>query len=108
MKDLENKFEGYRCSIDIPNKRNFNPLNEAVEVVLTTKEGEKYSTNFATRIFLDYIFCKNRRTGECANGTYFSMPNLIIIEKISEENIRKTVDDMIRNRDIENYFKKRQ
>ncbi len=106
MNDLTKKFEGHTWSIDIPDKGSFNSWNEAVEVVITTREDGKYSASFVTRKFIDYMFEKNGRTGECAKGTYFSMPNMIIVDNIGEENIRQTIADMIRNRDIENYFKK--
>ncbi len=105
MTDLK-KFEGYDFEIDIPDRENFNPLNQAVEVVLTTRTGERYSANFVTRAFVDYMFEKNKRTGECANGTYFCMPDRIDIEEIKDENVRKTIDDLIKNLEIENYFRK--
>ncbi len=108
MVSLEKKFGGYKFEIDIPDKEHFNSLNEAVEVTLITKQGEKYSANFITRNFLDYIFDKNRKTKECANGTYFCMPNLIIVNEIDKEPIKITIDDLIKNQEIENYFKKYQ
>ena len=104
MNDLEKRFEDYEFEIDIPDKKHFNPLNEAVDVTLITKQGEKYSANFITREFLDYIFDKNKKTKECANGTYFCMPNLIIVNEIGKESIKTTIDDLIKNQEIENYF----
>ena len=104
-KDLK-KFEGYDFRIDIPDRENFNPLNEAVEVVLSTPAGERYSANFITKKFIDYIFDKNRKTGECANGTYFCMPNMIIIRELNERDVKTTIDDLIKNIEIESYFKK--
>lgn len=103
---LLKKFGGYDFEIDIPDREKFDPSNEAVEVTLITKEGERYSVNFVTRGFVGYIFEKNKRTRECANGTYFCMPNMILVEQITGEKIKKTIDDLIKNLEIENYFKK--
>ena len=106
MEELEKKFEKYTFKIDIPDQEKFNPFNEATEVVLTTRKGERYSANFTTKGYIPYIFEKNKRTGECADGTYFCMPDMIIVEKIDERNIQITIDDLIKNLEIENYFKK--
>jgi len=100
------KFEGYTFEIEIPDRENFDPLNEAVEVMLTTKTGERYSANFITRRYEDYLFEKNKRTGECARGTYLWIPHRISVDKISDEAIRKSIDDLIKNLEIEKAFGK--
>jgi hypothetical protein len=106
MNNLEKKFKGYDFEINIPDKENFDPLNEAVDVTLITKNGERYSANFITTKYITYIFEKNKRTKECAGGTYFCMPDMIIVEKIDKKNVKITIDDLIKNLEIENYFKK--
>ena len=52
------------------------------------------------------MFEKNKKTGECANGTYFCIPQMVLVEEISEQNVRATIDDLINNLEIESYFKK--
>lgn len=106
MPDLEKKFKEYTFMIDIPDRENFNPLNEAVEVILTTRTREKYSANFITKEFIRYIFEKDKRTGENAGGTYFCMPNMIVIRELNEKNVKTTIDNLIKNLEIETYFKK--
>jgi len=104
MNDLEKKFKGYEFEIDIPDRENFDPSNEAVEVTLTAKDGKKYSMNFTTKDYIRWIFAKNQKTGECANGTYFCMPNMIIVKDASPETIKATLDDLIKNLEIESYL----
>jgi len=104
--NLEKKFKDYKFKIDIPNRENFDPLNEVVEVTLITKTGKKYFANFITRKYENYLFEKNKRTGECAGGTYLWIPGRISVDKISPEVIKKTIDDLIRDLVIEKAFEK--
>ena len=99
-------FEGYEFRLNWTSSEPFHPRNETVEVRLTAKDGQEYSANFTAHGFIDYMFVKNKNTGECAEGTYFCMPNMILVEEISKENVRKTIDDLINNFEIETYFKK--
>ncbi len=106
MNDLEKKFEGYQIKIEIPDKENFDPEDEIVEVTLTTKTGERYLANFITRKHEDYLFEKNKRTGESAGGTYLWIPGRISVEEISPETVRKTIDDLVRDFVIERAFER--
>jgi hypothetical protein len=100
------KFEGYTFRIDIPNKESFDPMNEVVEVILDIKTGERYSANFVAIGYIPYVFEKNIRTRECASGTYFCMPNMIIVRGLNERDVKATIDDLIENLELESYFKK--
>jgi hypothetical protein len=107
MEDLEKKFGGYTFRIDIPDREKFNSFKEAVEITLITRTGERYSANFVARGYIPYVFKKNKKTGECVDGTWFGMKdNLIVVEEISRKNVKITIDDLIKNLEIENYFKK--
>jgi 3'-phosphoadenosine 5'-phosphosulfate sulfotransferase len=106
MERLEKKFEGYTFKIDVPDSENFDPTNETVEVVLTTKTGEKYHANFITRNYESYLFEKNKRTGECAGGAYLWIPSRISVERITEKVVKTTIDDLIQNLEIERAFER--
>ena len=105
MIDISDRFKGYTFRFDWTDPENHESDDEAVEVILRTLAGQEYSANFTTRNFLDYLFEKNRRTGECASGTYFAMPSMILVERIDDTVIKETIDDMINNKEIEEYFK---
>ncbi len=104
--EYKDKYAGYSFKIEVPDPKQFDPTNEVVEVRLTTKNGQEYYVDFVTTHFIDYIFEKNKRTKECAKGTYFCMPNMILVEEISESNVRATIDDLIDKLAIEKHFKK--
>lgn len=101
--EYETFYQGYLFRIEKATPK-IDPENAAVDVILTTRSGEVYAANFATLRFIEYMFEKNKRTGECVSGSYFCMPRLVIVERIDEEKIKKTIDDLIKNRDIEEYF----
>src|SRR3989344_783844 len=95
MDEYKDKYQNYNFRFNWTSSEPFNPRDETVEVRLTTRDGQEYSANFTAKGFIDPMFEKNKRTGECAKGTYFCMPNMILVEEISEENVRKTIDDLI-------------
>jgi len=106
MDKCRDKFINYSFRFNWTSAEPFDPKNETVEARLITRDGQEYYANFTARGFIDYIFKKNKRTGECAKGTYFCMPNMILVDEISEKNVRATIDDLISNSEIEIYFKK--
>ncbi|MFH1425132.1 MAG: hypothetical protein ABIG28_00165 [archaeon] len=77
---------------------------EVVEVRLTTKDGTERSSNYVTRKFLDWVFKKNRKTGECAQGSYFAMPGMVVVDEINETTTKEIIKEMIKNREVEKYF----
>jgi hypothetical protein len=105
VRTYQAKYKGYRFQIEWTDSRLINPDNEAADVTLETKAGQQYTANFVALSFLDYVFEKNKRTGECASGTYFAMPGMILIRRIDEPSIKATIDDLIKNLEVEEYFK---
>jgi len=105
-KSLQNEnpgFHDYQVNIVWNSEGQFDPTNEAVEIKIKTGLGE-YSSNWATRKFLDKMFAKNKRTGECADGTYFAIPRMIVVKRIDELSIRATIEDMRKNYELDVYF----
>ena len=103
---MQELHKGYPFKINWTSSEPSDPTNEAVDVRLTAPDGEEYSANVTTRGFLDYMFEKNRRTGECAGGAYFCMPGMIIVREITEGTVRATIDDLIVNHEMDKYFRK--
>ena len=98
------KYEGYLARVHWTSSKPFNPLHEVVDVRMTTRDGQELTANFITRSYLDFLFAKNRRTGECAQGTYFAMPGMIVVDEISDQTIKATIDDLIKNSSVPYYF----
>ena len=100
------RFSRYTFRIVKSSSKPYNPKNEATDVRLITKDGSEYSANFVALEFVRYMFEKNKKTSECASGTYFCIPGMIIVEEISEPKIKATIDDLIENLEVEEFFKK--
>jgi len=104
--NLEARFKDYNFRIDWTSSEPFDPESEMIDVVLTTQDGQDYWANFTTLKFLEYMFEKNKRTGELLSGTYFCMPdNMVIVERLTEDKIKATIDALIEDYEIEAYFK---
>ncbi len=95
------KWENYTFELE---EEPFDPENDFVDVVLTAKDGKRYRGMFTTRKNIDAQFAKNRQTGECCSGTYLDMPASSIVDRITEENVRTTIDDLIKRGIIELCF----
>ena len=85
---------------DIPE----DPKHGASSILLDYSSGEQYSGNVITMDFLRWLFKKNENTGECANGSYFCMPQMIVVKEIKEDLLRITIDDLIKNKEFNLYF----
>ena len=103
---IEERFKDYGLRVNWTSSEPYNPLCDVVEVRLTTTDGQEYMADFVAKDFITEVFKKNRRTGECANGTYFSMPKIIIVEEINESNIRRAINDLIHLSSIDQYLTK--
>jgi hypothetical protein len=62
-------------------------------------EGKRYWGWAWTLEAIDQVMKKNRLTGECAGGSYFWVDGLIVMNEISEEELGKAVDDLVKSDD---------
>ena len=97
-------LKGYDFKLVWDGAEPYNPENAAIDVRLRTTEGREYTANIVTPKFIEGMFEKNKKTGECATGAYFAMPDMIIVNKINNDNVRRTIEDMIVNKEINKYF----
>lgn len=94
----------YEFEIFWPYEEEINKDNEVLDVRIRTKDGRKFASNFTTLKFIKSMFEKNKRTGECVRGKYFCMPRMVVLERLTRENIRATIEDLVENKEIEDYF----
>lgn len=72
-----------------------NPLNDNVDVFVHFSNGEDYMASFFTLSNIIDLIKKNKQTGEQANGRYFWSSDMIIVEEMTEENIRLSIEDLL-------------
>src|SRR3989338_1682456 len=100
--DYKGDFKNYRFWYSWPYSNDLDEENEALEIYYEAKEGVWYVANFITLKYLKSIFKKNKETGECASGTWFAMQdNMVVLERLSKENIKITIDDLIENSEMD-------
>lgn len=78
--------------------------NVDVEVLL--KNEELYSATFFTLENISTIMKSYKKSGECSNGLYFWSLNMIIVEKISEDEVKETVCDLLKTGEFFSVFMK--
>ena len=98
------RFSGYTSRINATSEP-FDPENAYAEVRLTTRDGREYEALFMTRAYMDYLFDKNKKTGENASGIYLAIEDKIDVEKITNETIKITIDELIEKLRVESFFR---
>ena len=95
--------DNYRFEIYWPSCEPYDPENEAVDIIVYSGKGE-YSGTVVTLKFINSIFEKNEKTGECAEGSYFCIKKMVIVKRIDRETIKKTLDGLIYEEVFEHFF----
>ena len=74
--------------------------NDNVDVQVTFPNGERFSAVFFTIRNIEALMKRYKKTGECADGLYFWASDMIIVERLTEKTICKTIDHLL----VENEF----
>ena len=82
------------------------PDNDNVDVQVTFPNGESFSTVFFTLQNIDTLMKHYKKTGECANGLYFWTSDMLIVQKLTEQTICETVDNLLAQEEFESIFSK--
>lgn len=80
------------------------PLNDNVDVKVTFDSGESYVATFFTLENLASLMEKNRRTGECLDGFYLWASDMIIVERITLEDVSRAVADLLASGEFRSAF----
>lgn len=101
---IKETFANCKFEIRWPYSRPMNPDDETIEVLLRTHEGKAYISNFTTAKHIERMLRECRTDGDDRHGTYFAQPGMVVLESLTPENIRKTIDYMIEHLEIDEYF----
>ena len=82
------------------------PDNDNVDVHVTFPNGESFSAVFFTLQNIETLMKDYRKTGECANGLYFWTSDMLIVQKLTEQAICETVDNLLADGEFESVFSK--
>jgi len=84
----------------------YGPLEGNVDVEVTFPDGRRFAATFFTLKNIQELMTHHASTGECLNGLYFWASDMVIIQDITETNIRKAIEDMISTGEFERVFKR--
>lgn len=76
------------------------------DVIVYLENGEKYIASFFTYASIKRLRKRHQKTGEYLNGIYFHVPNMLLIDNCSKENVNKVVLFLIDEGDFKEVFKK--
>jgi hypothetical protein len=74
-----------------------------IEVNLTTREGIEYCINFISKEAINSNYKPNEEHSK-STGDYLSRPNLRVVDELSEQCIRNTLDDLVEKSDFGKIF----
>ena len=69
--------------------------NDNVDVQVTFPNGERFSAVFFTLRNIEALMRRYKKTGECADGLYFWASDMMIVERLTEKTICKTIDHLL-------------
>ena len=75
-------------------------LDDNVDIEVELSDGRVFSATFFTIENIKSLLCNYRRSGECANGSYLWAEDMIIVEKLTQEVMATSVDDLIKSGEI--------
>ena len=82
------------------------PDNDNVDVQVTFPNGESFSAVFFTLQNIDTLMKHYKKTGECADGSYFCASDMIIVQRLTEQTICETIDNLLAEEEFESVFSK--
>ena len=82
------------------------PDNDNVDVHVTFPNGESFSAVFFTLQNIDTLMKDYEKTGEGANGLYFWTSDMLIVQRLTEQTICETIDNLLAEGEFASVFSK--
>ncbi len=100
-------IQGSNCQIwIIQGTDKLDPNNDNVDIEVHFDSGERHLATFFTLENIYSLFQGNKTTKECKSGLYFWASDMIIVERLTEETIRETIEDLISNDEMKHALTK--
>lgn len=74
--------------------------DENIDVEVTLSGGERFTATFTTLKNIAAIMEGYRKSGECLAGKYFWASELIVVDDLNLESIRKVVADLLKSGEL--------
>jgi len=80
------------------------PVTDNIDVVVHFEDSSRYTATFFTPENIELLRKRYEETGECSSGLYFWASHMIIVERLTWENVEKVVADLIEGGEFESAF----
>ena len=79
----------------------WNSCDDNVDVEIELADGRRYSATFFTLQNIHSLMEKNKTTGECAGGIYMWSSNMILVDNLRQETIRRTIVGLLEEGELD-------
>ena len=80
------------------------PEDDNVDVTVSFGNGERYTATFFTIRNLESLLEKYRETGECAGGLYVWSTHMMVVARLTTENVERTIADLLKSGEFTSAF----
>jgi hypothetical protein len=97
------KGQHYKISVHA-SSQGLDALNDNVDVEVMFDDGSRYMATFFALQNIQKIMNSYEETGECMRGFYFWATNMVLVRRLSRENISKVVAELIGKGEFDKAF----
>ncbi|MGO8746356.1 MAG: hypothetical protein ACLQNE_10230 [Thermoguttaceae bacterium] len=97
------KGQHYKIIV-VAGTQGLDPLRDNVDVEVVFDDGSRFVATFFTLENVQMIMDGYRQTGECSKGLYFWASDMILVRRLTRQNIAKVVGDLIGEGEFEKAF----
>lgn len=99
--------EHWQNGVKSPNlpKSDWSPEDACSDVHVTFENGAFWIATFITYQHVETLRRKFHDTGECLNGRYMHIDDMVLVEKISRECIEEVICNMLQKREFDRAFR---
>ncbi len=80
------------------------PHFDNVDVEVCFEDGQRYTATFFTLENIRLMMNRYLQSGECNRGKYFWSSDMIIVDRLTEDTIRQTIDYLLATDEFELVF----
>ena len=80
------------------------PNDDNVDVTVVFENGDRYVATFFSLQNLASLMEHYEETGECAGGLYVWSTNMIVVSRLTRDNVRRAIADLLENEEFASAF----
>jgi hypothetical protein len=103
MDDKMLKGQHYKITVHA-GLEGLDPIKDNVDVEVVFDDASRYWATFFTLENIQKIMENYEKSGECMKGFYFWATDMIVVRRLSRENISKVVGDLISKGEFDKAF----